>query len=524
MKAFIQHKDKTCNKMVVQALIGFMDLKDSVVFTSKTNLNRQNKNDKIIAKESLDYYQRRIDLSRIAEIERFIIESILDERNGIILATLFPSSMILAITDEENEIKSSNNNGMCSINLSQNVFIVDGQHRMLAMMRVYDKLANNRDLDEDEKAYIKDYIEQYRFNCTILVNYDLWEQGQVFINVNFKQKPVNKSLYYEIFGSVYREDRSEWSRNKIYLAHCLAKTLNERKESPYYQRVKMLGTGDGFISQAFIVEALIPHFGVNGIWQYDFNQDKLVPGEFTYFATEILSFFVAIKKLFTDYWPEAGTTKGTLISKTTSFGALSKLMGLMRDSEDQIMIDALKVSTKKQEICELYIQRVLDRLEPLKAEAEILFGEKSEFAKGSGRGWESKLYRRLLLILHKSEEDFYEENMRFIQYLDIDKVYEQIQDYIYTNSIEDVDTLANHYEIDEVCDLNIESFKKGIDSCLVKGNFTISVILYLEHEDDDGFTMSFPAKFQASFDTMDDEFKLNPESVGISVNTDKFYE
>lgn len=523
MNAFIQHKDKTCNKMVMQALIGFMDLKDSVVFTSKTNLNRQNKNDKIIAKESLDYYQRRIDTSRIAEIEKFIIDSILDERNNIILATLFPSSMIIAITDDENDVKHIDNE-TCSIDLNQNVFIVDGQHRMLAMMRVYEKLDSNRDLDDEDKAYIKEYIEQYRFNCTILVNYDLWEQGQVFINVNFKQKPVNKSLYYEIFGSVYREDKSEWSRNKIYLAHCLAKTLNERKESPYYHRVKMLGTGDGFISQAFIVEALIPHFGTNGIWQYNFNQDKLVPGEFTYFSTELLSYFVAIKTLFPNYWPKEEATKGTLISKTTSFGALSKLMGLMRDSEDLIMIDALKSCTKKQEVCELYTQRVIERLSPLQDSAEALFGKDSEFAKGSGRGWESKLYQRFLLLLHKKEEDFHKENIRYVQDIDIDEVYEQLQDYIYTNTIEDVDTLANHYEIDDVYDLTINSCNKGIDSYMIKGDFTISVILYLDHEDDEGFTMSFPASFQATFDTSDDELTLDSESVGILVNTDKFYE
>lgn len=523
MNAFIQHKDKTCNKMVLQALISFMDLKDSVVFTSKTNLNRQNRNDKIIAKESLDYYQRRIDTTRIAEIEKFIIESILDERNNIILATLFPSSMIIAITDDENDVKHIDDD-VCSIDLKQNVFIVDGQHRMLAMMRVYEKLESNRDLDDEDKAYIKEYLEQYRFNCTILMNYDLWEQGQVFINVNFKQKPVNKSLYYEIFGSVYREDKSEWSRNKIYLAHCLAKTLNERKVSPYYQRVKMLGTGNGFISQAFIVEALIPHFGTNGIWQYNFNQDKLVPGEFTYFATELLSFFVAIKNLFPDYWPKEDATKGTLISKTTCFGALSKLMGLMRDSEDQIMIDALKSSTKKREVCEPYVQRVIERLSPLQESAETLFGKDSEFAKGSGRGWESKLYQRLLLILHKKEEDFHNENLKYIPDIDIDEVYEQLQDYIYTNPIEDVDTLANHYEIDDVCDLTIKSCKKGIDSYMIEGSFTISVILYLDNEDDEGFSMSFPAMFEAIFDTLDDEFKLDSESVGISVNTDKFYE
>lgn len=206
------------------------------------------------------------------------------------------------------------------------------------------------------------------------------------------------------------------------------------------------------------------------------------------------------------------------------FGALSKLMGLMRDSEDLIMRDALKSCTKKQEVCELYTQRVIERLSPLQDSAEALFGKDSEFAKGSGRGWESKLYQRILLLLHKKEEDFHKENIRYVQDIDIDEVYEQLQDYIYTNTIEDVDTLANQYEIEDVYDLTINSCTKGIDSYMIKGDFIICVILYLDHEDEEGCTMSFSASFQATFDTSDDKLTLDSESVGISVNTDKFYE
>lgn len=85
--------------------------------------------------------------------------------------------------------------------------------------------------------------------------------------------------------------------------------------------------------------------------------------------------------------------------------------------------------------------------------------------------------------------------MKYIQYFDIDEIYEQLQDYIYTNPIEDIDTLANLYEIDDVYDLTMNSCENRIDGCQVAGDSHISVILYLDHEDDDGFTMSFPAKF-----------------------------
>lgn len=59
---------------------------------------------------------------------------------------------------------------------------------------------------------------------------------------------------------------------------------------------------------------------------------------------------------------------------------------------------------------------------------------------------------------------------------------------------------------------------------MISGEFNICVILYLDHEDEEGFPMSFPAKFQATFDTFGMEIKLDAESVVVSVNTDKYYQ
>ena len=56
---------------------------------------------------------------------------------------------------------------------------------------------------------VLDYIKQFEFNCTILLGFDKWEQGKVFADVNFNQKPVNKSLYYDIFGSYPDPNKNE---------------------------------------------------------------------------------------------------------------------------------------------------------------------------------------------------------------------------------------------------------------------------------------------------------------------------
>ncbi|MDD5791592.1 MAG: DGQHR domain-containing protein [Erysipelotrichaceae bacterium] len=519
MKAFIQHRDNKGGKMVLQSLVRFMDLKGSVVFTSKTNLNKPIDDKKRITEESLSFYQRRINLTRISEIENFIVNSILDEKDGIILATLFPSSMILAINEEENSIRVEGDD-VCEISFDKNVFIVDGQHRMLAMLRVYDKIDRNSQLSGEDKSYVKQYIENYKFNCTVLLNYDLWEQGQVFINVNFKQKPVNKSLYYEIFGSEYRENKSDWKRNKIYLAHCLAKVLNEHPESPYYKKIKMLGTGVGYISQAFVVETLLPHFSLNGIWSIDTNKENLMPSDYTYFATELVSFFHVIFRMFPSYWPEEGATKGTLICKTTGFGALSKLMGSLRDSDDDVLIALLKESNSHNELCKGYMDYVEAKLKPLLNKAKSLFGKDSIFQNNSGKAAVSKYYKQMLSILQKPNNRVSDE-IKDLKEEKVDSIYEAILDYLWNNELDDLSCLSHHYEVEDVSDFQIDAYKPTEHGFKVTCRFFTNVSLFLDNEDENGFMMSFPTKVNASFDSNNE---LNNESIDVDVDTSKYFE
>ena len=266
MKAQIQHRDQKGSRWILQALVPFTVLRDKVLFTYRANLYQAEDDRQGRFQSSLDFYQRRVDSKRSEEIKDFIRECVLQERKQLQMATLFPTSMILALnaeTEESGNTLRELDNETCELDVKTNVFIVDGQHRMMGMMKLYNEI-DQLLIKTEEDEYILDFLNKYKFNCTILINYDLWEQGQVFVNVNFKQKPVNKSLYYEIFGSEYREAQSDWKRNKIYLAHTMTRMLNERKESPFYHRIKMLGTGQGYVSQAFVVEALQRLFRKDG--------------------------------------------------------------------------------------------------------------------------------------------------------------------------------------------------------------------------------------------------------------------
>lgn len=525
MKAFIQHSGQNTDKAVLQALVPFMTLKDSVVFTNKSNPNGEDKQKSDISESSYQYYQRRIDMTRIRQIEDFIIDSILDEKDNIILATLFPSSMILAINDDNettskgNEVKHiEGDSESCELSINNNVFIVDGQHRMMAMRRVYERLnKNNSGLIEEDRKYVLRYIENYKFNCVILVNYDLWEQGQVFVNVNFKQKPVNKSLYYEIFGSKYSENKDDWKRNTTYLAHCMAKTLNEHTDSPYRGQVKMLGTGKGFISQAFIVESLLKNFRKNGIWEYNSDESQFQDSEITYFATEILSYWCAIKELFPKSWPS--NDEPTIICKSTAFGAFVRLMGKVRTKDDYKLKQELQNSALFGETCREYIDHAKDILSPLVKHERKLFGKNSEFSSTSGQGSEGKLYKRMKQILENS----YTNDPDFPEILDPEDISMQLQEYFWSTPIDDLDPLAHSNEVEEINDLEIVNYKKDGSGFSVHCSFKIEVTLYIDNEDEHGFSMEFPAECKAFYKVIDSTLLLDEESVSVKVNTDEYY-
>ena len=518
MKAFVQHGSLEGDKGVLQALVPFVLLKDSVLFTCKGNPNDDDA--KVNTESNYKYYQRRIDLSRIKKIEDFIIDSILDERDNIILATLFPSSMILAINDDENEVKHDPEDAaMCSLKLSRNVFIVDGQHRMMAMMRVYNRLLEGApDMDNEDRKYVLQYIENYKFNCTILVNYDLWEQGQVFINVNFKQKPVNKSLYYEIFGSEYRESKSDWKRNQTYLAHCLARSLNENHDSPYLGKVKMLGTGKGYISQAFIVESLLQHFRKNGIWEYNTNS-SIRDVDISYFSTELISYFFTIRTLFDTYWPKDDMAPATRICKSTAFGAFVRLMGDVREMGSSRLVNALKESSLEDKLCDYYMNHVKKIFAPIVKHSEKLFGNDSEFSNGSGKGTESKLYKMMVYLIHQTHNV----DNSIPAVLNLDDISMQLQEYLWTHPIDDLDPLAYSYDVEELQDLKIKSYSGDKGSYRVETSFYISVTLHMDNEDYQGFAMTFPATCKCSLVEQNGKIVLKEDNLSIVVDTDNFY-
>ena len=137
MKAQIQHKDQKGSRWILQALVPFTVLKNTVLFTYRANSYQAKDDRRLKFQSSFDFYQRRVDSKRSDEIKDFIRYSIIQERNQLQMATLFPTSMILALNAETEESGNRLNeidDDTCELEVKTNVFIVDGQHRMMGMI------------------------------------------------------------------------------------------------------------------------------------------------------------------------------------------------------------------------------------------------------------------------------------------------------------------------------------------------------------------------------------------------------
>lgn len=283
-------------KPVYLSHMRYSDLKNIVKHTARENDGSE--------------YQRKSDPKRINDIEDFLIEFYNDSK---LTSIPFPTPLVLAVTleddiDDKEEsaieqyfqssegkkaILSDKEKTLFFDDTIEKVLIVDGQHRFKGVEQF---LKNHNDLDD------------FEFSVTLLLDYDLYEQAEVFANINFTQKPVNRSLFYDIFGALPER------KNELTFAHFLVKRLNEK--GPLKNMVKMLGTGPGTMSLAFFVKTIVEKLiSTNGNLYYLFTQYRDSTGTlYTHVSTVLNDYFEFLNQQFRDYFPKPA--KATKVIKT----------------------------------------------------------------------------------------------------------------------------------------------------------------------------------------------------------------
>jgi DGQHR domain-containing protein len=242
----------------------------------------------------------------------------------------FPTAVILAINGNYAEydeaagqliLRNRRSDGAASTPLESTRIaqVLDGQHRIAGLQAFQG--------------------QQFDVNVSIFIDMDVESQAYVFSTVNLAQTKVNKSLVYDLFELAK-------ARSPQKTCHQIAVALNSYDKSPFYSKIKRLGTATNGIftetlTQATFVEALIGYLTDDKVSDRDLylrhkkpklgeKSSKLIfrslfLQERDLEITDILfNYFGAVA----ERWPKAWDTggEGLILNKTNGFKALMRFL------------------------------------------------------------------------------------------------------------------------------------------------------------------------------------------------------
>ena len=178
------------------------------------------------------------------EVEDYIgIQRKLDSRREKIIGkyvnlvdATFPNSIIISISSEHAEFIK--NEGVLRLEYKDDIAkVLDGQHRIAGFHNYEGKRGT------------------FELIVTIYVDMELEDQAIVFATINKEQKSVNNSLVTDLFA--FAESRSPQKTG-----HNIARALNKKEGSPFFDKIKILGTAvssNETITQSTFVDSILKY-------------------------------------------------------------------------------------------------------------------------------------------------------------------------------------------------------------------------------------------------------------------------
>jgi DNA phosphorothioation-associated DGQHR protein 1 len=213
----------------------------------------------------LEGTQRLSQPKRLSQIADYIDREDSAFPNSVILAANFRPDGEFEDTDDDDDnpeiddaqsrewVVSEEKDGCYTLRIPSNAkiaAIIDGQHRLFAFTQVS-----------------KPKHLQMEILCSIYIDLPKPFQAQLFATINSTQKPVDKSLTYELFGyNISEETEDFWTPDK--LAVFLTRKLNTEKKSALYGRIviapkrdasltAIVASGGWKVSTAVVVEGIL---------------------------------------------------------------------------------------------------------------------------------------------------------------------------------------------------------------------------------------------------------------------------
>lgn len=273
--------------------------------------------------------QRQLNEKRVKDIKKYLTT----------VDAVFPTSIVISVDERCAELNVKENynelilkpfidsdNNDISIQYENIATIIDGQHRLKAF--------------EDPSA------PSFQICVCIFVGVDDATEATIFSKVNQTQTKVNKSLVYDLFAL----DKTPSPEKSC---HEIAVALDSLETSPFYERIKRLGTStEGrfgeTLSQATIVQGILPYISKDPMMDRDIgkrvgfwpegDQEKFETQIFYEFFRnsenkKILSIIINYFKAIERKWPKAWNANGTgaVLGKTNGY------IGLMRFLRDAFL-------------------------------------------------------------------------------------------------------------------------------------------------------------------------------------------
>ncbi len=236
--------------------------------------------------------QRILSKSRINSIRDYILDG-----------NTFFNSFILNWTDENFKPKIKENELTLTL-VPSSAQVIDGQHRLAGLEAAFS-------LDGSEEVGEQELI------VTLCLGLTTKQAAEIFLNINTEQKPVPKSLMFDLFGEVVSDEEHCINR-----ATDIAKYLNEEKDSPLYKLIKFPGSprGVGRIELSTFVSAFKDSFKKDGkFYTYkiqSFDAQKAV----------IFNYFQAIKNYYSEHKLWDVPTKNPFLKAVGFNGAVDFLL------------------------------------------------------------------------------------------------------------------------------------------------------------------------------------------------------
>ncbi|HDR9133838.1 TPA: DGQHR domain-containing protein [Burkholderia vietnamiensis] len=276
---------------------------------------------RMLGDREMDEYigiQRKIDPTRVAGLQTYVNT----------MDACFPTSIVLAVDeqcaiyDDYSSTLTLKNDPNPEDGSGQTLYraiakVIDGQHRIEGLRGLTDGT--------------------FELTVSIFVGLDVEDQAYIFSTVNLAQTKVNKSLVYDLF------DFSKF-RSPQRTCHNIVIALDRREGSPFYHRIKRLGSATAgrhgeTLTQATFVEALMPYISLQPALDRDLiKRNRPLPRAQGTENTKLIfrnlfidekdidigvilfNYFTAVSRKWPDSWNS--TERGNILNKTNGFRAL----------------------------------------------------------------------------------------------------------------------------------------------------------------------------------------------------------